>query len=199
MRPWHVSIVTGCRMNEERTSFGLSPKKVARILRIGSDCRETEPASDWERNTAELLRDNLAESFPSARPFGLPVPWLSVLPCLPVVLLPRETIGDLLQEPKTPTSLLKRLKQHGKDLFSNAEREPERDVGLTIYYAAIANALVFHGVLITRFDYAGLRRSFATLADKEWMFPELRVLFGKARSCCVAQNSNPRGNTGPHG
>jgi hypothetical protein len=183
-------------MKEEPTSFGLSPEKVARILRIGSDGHGTDQASYSESNTAELLRDRLAQSFPSARPFGLPVPWLSVLPCLPTVLLPRETIGDLLQGPQTPMSLLKRLKQHGKDLFSKAESEPQRDVGLTIYYAAIANALVFHGVLITRFDYAGLRRPLATLADKEWMFPELRVLFAKARNYCVAKKSHARGSGG---
>jgi hypothetical protein len=184
-------------MKEEPTSFGLSPEKVARILRIGSDSQEAEPASDWEQNTAELLRDHLAQSFPSARPFGLPVSWLSVLPCLPAALLPRETIGDLLREPKTPTSLLKKLKRHGKDLFSNTENRPEHDVGLTIYYAAIANALVFHDVLITRFGYPRLERSFATLVDREWMFPELRALFAQARNHCLAKKSPPRGKIGP--
>jgi hypothetical protein len=179
-------------MDRESTSFGLSPEKVARMLQIGSDCHETEPASDWERNTAELLRDHLAQSFPSARPLALPIPWLAGLPCLPKALLPWETIGDLLREPQTPTSLLKKLKQHGKDLFSNATGKPQRDVGLVIYYGAIAHALLFHDVLITRFDYAELRKSFATLVKKQWMFPELRVLFTKARDYCLAKKSQPQ-------
>jgi len=179
-------------MKKELTTYGLNREKVVRILRIGSEKEELEHEPLIQESTAELLRDQLAQPFQSDFTLDFCSSELSQIPCQPAALIPLETIGDLLCDHKTTTSVLKRLKKFGRSLFTKGKNAPQRDVGLAIYYSAIANALIFHDVRITRLSYLDLHRSFLDLADKEWMSPQLQSLFQRAHEYCKAKVSHNR-------
>ncbi|MDT8300202.1 MAG: hypothetical protein RQ760_01880 [Sedimentisphaerales bacterium] len=179
-------------MNKEPTTYGLNREKVVRILQIGSKKEELEHKPLIQENTAELLRDHLAQPFLSDFTMNFCSSGLSKIPCHPAALIPLETIGDLLCDPNTTTSVLKRLKKFGRSLFSKGKIAPQRNVGLAIYYGAIANALIFHDVRITRLSYLDLHRSFMDLASKEWMPPQFQSLFRRAHEYCKAKSSRYR-------
>lgn len=179
-------------MNKEPTTYGLNREKVVRILQIGSEKEELGHEPFIQEDTAELLRDQLAQPFLSDYTINFCASGLSKIPCHPAALIPLETIGDLLWNHKTTTSVLKRLKKFGRSLFSKGKIASQRDVGLAIYYSAIANALIFHDVRITRLSYLDLHRSFIDLADKEWMSPQLQSLFRRAHEYCKAKGSRYR-------
>ena len=179
-------------MNKEPTTYGLSREKIVRILQIGSEKREPEHESFIQESTTELLRDQLAQPFLSDYTVSFYDSEFSKIPCHPTALIPLETIGDLLCNHKTTTSILKRLKNFGRNLFSKGKIASQSDVGLAIYYGAIANALIFHDVRITRLSYPDLNRSFIALADKEWMSPQLQSLFQRAHEYCKTKGSSYR-------
>ena len=176
-------------MHRESTTYGLDPDRLAEMLQIGCNLDEHQSEAAIDQITAGLLRDRLSQPFPLDQFMGLPISWISRVPCLPAALIPAESVGILLRKPKTPTSALKKLKEYGRTLFSQSENQADRDVGLAIYYGAIANALVFHDILITRFGYAELDESFGTLVEKRWMSSNLRILFEKARQHCQMRSS----------
>lgn len=179
-------------MYKESTTYGLSREKIVRILQIGSKKGEPEHESFIQESTAELLRDKLAQPFLSDYTVNFCDSELSKIPCHPTELVPLETIGDLLCNRKTTTSILKRLKNFGRSLFSKGKIASQCDVGLAIYYGAIANALIFHDVRITRLSYLDLHSAFIALADKEWMSPQLQSLFQRAHEYCTAKGSHDR-------
>ena len=179
-------------MNKEPTTYGLSREKVVRILQIGSEKETLKHGPSVQEDTAELLRDRLAQPFLSDYALSFCAPELSKIPCHPAALMHLETVGDLLWNPWTTTSVLKRLKKFGRSLFSEGKSASQRDIGLTIYYGAIANALISHDARISRLPYSELHMSFVALADKEWMHPQLQALFRRAREYCKAKCSRYR-------
>ena len=177
-------------MNEEPTTFGLSRDKIIRILQIQAekDQQEQEPAS--EEDKADLLEVELGRPLPCARHSGLGPSEGPTADCLARAETSPVTIGEALWSPLTPTSVLKWLKAFGRTFFSEGESERTREVGLAIYYGAIASAIVSHDVRITRLSYTELHRSFAILAEKSWVPLRLRRVFSDACACCAARGAH---------
>ena len=88
-------------MNEKSKTFGLSPKKLANLMKIGSDAEDYNDRISPEQEKAELLYDRLADLFPldSAGPGSFPV----VPDRLDSVLKLQcnEAVGKILQNPKS--------------------------------------------------------------------------------------------------
>ena len=59
----------------------------------------------------------------------------------------------------------------------------------TLYYGAIASALVHHRKKITQGSYQNLDESLALLGTKTWMVEELRELFSQARRICLSKRN----------
>jgi len=177
-------------MNEEPTTFGLSRDKIVRILQIQAEKeqQEQEPAS--EEDKADLLEVELARPLPRAHRSSLGPSECPTTDCLARAETPPAVIGEALWSPRTPTSVLKWLKAFGRTFFSEGESETTREVGLAIYYGAIANAIVSHDVRITRLSYTELHRSFAVLADKSWVPLKLRSVFKGACARCAARGAH---------
>jgi hypothetical protein len=95
-----------------------------------------------------------------------------------------KSLGLLLQSPETKIALIRRIKDFAKVLGASAKDDIEREVALALYYAAIANALVYHKVKISQHDYEKLTQSFETLSEHDWVPPNLKRLFTKAKEYC---------------
>jgi hypothetical protein len=171
-------------MKNESTTFGLEPEQLARLLNIGS----TSPW--WRQNTGANQKKSEQLYFQLSKVL---LPERCQKEMLPKVLkhfhmvtglLGCETIGNLLLNPMTEMYLVRNIKKYGKKLSLKAKTEVDHDVGATIYYAAIANALVFHHQRITRFSYQRLCHSYLMMSKKIWICGELLRLFEKARKYC---------------
>lgn len=171
-------------MKKESTTFGLEPEQVQRLFNIGRDAKSPGRRMSRNERKAEMLRSRLSQTLP------LDKPQIDLLPealghlCQTIGFLAGETIISLLKNPSAGMSLIERIKRYGRELSARAESEVEHEVATTIYYAAIASALVFHDMRITRFSYEKLEASFSRLAEEKWISQDLSVLFKIARKCC---------------
>lgn len=179
-------------MAENSTTFGLSPKKMTELLRIGGDEHNYEKGISAEQKKAELLVDRLAE------PLLLEPSVSKLLPSIPSLLsgaidiYDKEPVGDLLQNPKVEVSLLMKVKNYNNRLSKSSESEIECDIAVALYYSAIASALVFHNKKISRFSYKNLEAAFSSLIGKSWITPELVTLFTKAREISRSSSKKPQ-------
>ena len=78
-------------------------------------------------------------------------------------------------------AILRLLKDHEKAIASHSSSNISRTVAATLYYAAIAAALLSSGEKITEHSYGNLEQYFAALAAKPWLPADLRMAFAKAR------------------
>jgi hypothetical protein len=172
---------------KDTTTFGLSSKTLARLLRLGSQAPQMEVELDDDQLKAEILHDRLAETLPLCDLQADPTSRRQTRMSGTIGVLGGESIGALLLAPRTDIDILKRIKDRGRKLSETAKSGPEHHVANTIYYAAIASALVHHGSRVTTHSYANLRKSFGRLAQEHWISQTLAELFGKAEQACRNQ------------
>lgn len=172
-------------MKDKPTTFGLSLKQVAKLLKAGIDV----PAipNDAHQQKADLLSDRLSDTLavyylteeePSRK--------LSRLRKT-IGALAGESVGKLLLDSKTDIDLVRMVKAHGRKLSTSAKSEAEHQTANTIYYAAIAHALVWHYRKITKHSHKYLQDSFIHLSEEDWMPKGLVDLFIKASEYCRAR------------
>lgn len=112
-------------------------------------------------------------------------------PCDELLAATRRTVSQLLLDSKTDLAVMKALKDYCKALARLAGREARRTAATVIYYAAIANALVFHQHKITQHSYEKLHEAYAELEQKPWIPSELKELFKKAQAICRLGKETP--------
>ena len=170
------------RMGKESPTSGLGPDELHHLLRI---CSEAEPAEEKigsDQRKAEFLQDFLAESLPVEAPKSNLSEQLTTL-CKISGIASEESVRDLLTYPKTDVSFLRKIRDFFKKKSKCADPEAEH-AAITIYYAAIAYALVVHNLKITKFSLRDLHNTFSLLVKSEWIPPVLSSLFGKACDYC---------------
>ena len=179
-------------MDKKSTTFGLNGEKLVRLLKIGSGANQPEEEVDQEQKRAELLRDWLTAALPLDEVLIESLPAILRRLCQEVQPLAGKPFGSMLQDPKADIAAIKKIKDYSKKLVTSAKSEAEHDAATTIYYAAIANALVFHNQRITKFSYRSLADSFSALTQSSWLTSELTQLLKKAYEVCE-KKAKPKG------
>ena len=95
-----------------------------------------------------------------------------------------KTLGDAILEEETDLQTVKMIKDYGKKLAGRKHSGIEHDIAVTIYFAAIASALLFHSKRITSYAYKDLARDFEMLMNKPWMAPEIATHLSRAKKRC---------------
>jgi hypothetical protein len=175
-------------MSEKAENLDLTAKQKTRLLSLGLSSEASEANTDSEEKRADLLYDILVRT--------LPVDGY-IVDSLPPILrslsgrlrsVAGEPLADLLQNPRTDISVIEKIKNYAKDYpegsGTSGKSKAERDIFLTIYFAAIASAFLFHNKKITQHSYEGLKRSFSSYAQKSWVLDELRIHFKRAHEYC---------------
>lgn len=173
----------------DRSTWQLDADQLARLLGIGEDHELPDDEAAVDELTAELLRRRFAGAIPfdptSATTLNV------VLGRTSTSLA--ETVGEALLDPQTDMAVLLQIKSWGKQLANRERgrpnRAPEYTVGLTVYYAAIAGALVFHDEKITEYSFSDLAASLEKLVGKRWLAPVLGDLFARAVRVCKERSS----------
>lgn len=176
-------------MKKKSTTFGLEPEQLASLLGIGSETRRLYRKSNPDQKKAEMLRRRLRGTLPLDKSQVEMLPAVLSHLCHTIGLLAGETNMDLLLNPDTDIYLIKRVKDYYKKLSRHAESEVEYETAKAVYFAAIASALVFHKLRITKFSYKNLKSLFASLLKKKWIPRDLAVLFNDARKYCKKKST----------
>jgi len=177
-------------MEDEPTTFGLSHEKLARLWEVGNDTPADQDGPTEEQKKAELLRDRLAESLPLDPTATRTLPETLSYALEQFRPLMGCSIGALLLDPDIDPSVIWQIKDRYKERAQSCSSELECQVATAIYYAAIANALLFHeeSLLrddkITTFSYRELEEHFSQLLNIHWLTPDLASLFKRAHAIC---------------
>lgn len=166
-------------MDKELT-WNLGPDQLADLLGITFDARSDEGDDDAADTGAELIEAQLVGTL------ALDTAVLNNLPTV-IAQLDKdifggggETLGRVLTDPSSDIKTIKKIKRYAKNAGSEKKSESERTVAGVIYYAAIANALLYHKVKIRTHSGRTLQNAFENLSVKPWMSKELAGLFAKA-------------------
>ncbi len=177
-------------MREDRT-YGLSPARLGRLLALGQQGGSEQANPRHGPTLSELLREILSSDLPldPTSPDSLPV--VLNWPSHEVLAVSGQTIGELLLDCRTDLEVIKALKDYAKELVHRGRPRSKQTVVTAIYYAAIANALVFHQHRITKYSYCSLQEAYTELEQKPWIPSELKELFRRARSACRQRMGEP--------
>ena len=171
------------QQNDDTTTAGLTPQQLAQLLgETVHTCADDEVATDQAKG--EFLRLQLAGTAPATpEPTGAsPLPFGRLIhPAQPG---PQRVLGDVLRDPATPLDVLATIKEQAKARSARTDREVEYQVAITIYYAAIAAALVFRDHKLSNSSRPALAESFHRLTREPWIGPDLADLFTRAARAC---------------
>ena len=99
----------------------------------------------------------------------------------------RQTVGKLLLDRQAKLGTIKQIRDRAKAQAAGGSSEAKHAVMTTIYFAAVANMLVYHRTKITTYSYESLESSFEKLARKAWMPADLVELFWQSAKLCRQQ------------
>lgn len=94
------------------------------------------------------------------------------------------SLSEVLAGGHASLKTLKSIRQCAKDAAADNTTDPEYSVAITLYFAAIANALSCRNKKITTYPYEALERSLRQLHAKPWFPKVLDKLFSDACDLC---------------
>jgi len=171
----------------KKKSFSDLDKEILHnILKVCVEEGDSGPEAGPDLRRSELLEDLLAESLPnSSQDKPLISKHLDSI-CDISGLTEGVSLRALLLHPETDISILHKIRKQGKILLRRAKSPEMRDVATTLYYAAIASALVFHNEKISKLSKDKLRQTLSALSQATWQPSDLAKLLKKAELCCQA-------------
>lgn len=162
--------------------LGLEPKKLANLLGITFDS-DQKSESDSNEATAQILEDRLAGPFMADTQILQSAPSDSSQKDDGDCRYSGVPLGDVLTASTSDFATIRDIKRRAKKM-TKGEESPSEHIAVTIYFAAIANALLHHKAKITSYSYESLQVSFNKLMNKSWMTQGLRQLFTDAVEVC---------------
>ena len=166
-------------MKDRSTKFNLDKNKLRQLLKMGLKNPKTQSA-DPEQKMVRLWHEL------QSKPLPMDEERLELLPdilsdfCQTLGLLTGDRMGEYLRNPKTELSIVENIKQYAKTLSRTSRSDDEHIVANTLYYAAIAHALLYHETKITGYSYAELVQAFEKLRRMNWIEKHFVQLFTKA-------------------
>jgi len=169
-------------MNDHSTTFDLDKSKLSALLKIGLKARLADPGKGADKS--DLWSERLGKLLPLESAELQMLPSILTDYCQRLGLLSQKTIGMLLQDPDTDLAIIKVIKKYAKRLSRKRQAKEPRMIASTLYYAAIAHALVHHHKRITVLDYQSLTRTFQRIRKFDWLPRPYIQLFTQAQKQC---------------
>lgn len=164
-----------------KSTYGLRLDQMADLFAMGAE----GPGPDPDRSDDETLRALLEEQLTCSEPKRSLLRETLVMMLDAPHRLKDRPLGDVLLSPQSDLDLLQEIKDCGKMLSGTLDSQTETALARTVYFTAIAAALVHHDTKISQNSYETLADSLALLMEKGWMAPQLVELFGQARRICL--------------
>ncbi len=170
-----------------KSTYGLRLDQMADIFSISVDDPGPAGEEGHDQRMARLLREQLTCRVPKGSVFrDVVLMMMGQLGSDPQLLAGR-SLQEVLLDSQADVGLLRAIKDCSKRLSGALDSEAERTLATTLYFAALASALVYHDEKITQSTYEKLDESFALLIKKNWMAHELIELFSRARQICESR------------
>jgi hypothetical protein len=169
--------------NESSTTFNLDKKKLRSLLKIGLE-KSGAKSTSRDREKAQIWHDVLSRYLP------IDESQLEMLPDIladfsqTLGLLKGEKLSIYLRDRKTDLSTIENVKHYAKILSRKSKSDKEHAAANTLYYAAIAHALLYHKTKITELSYAQLAKAFDKLHKLDWIKNYYTQLFTLAWKYC---------------
>lgn len=170
-------------VSAEQMTREIPPDRLASLLGVGAS-PDAGRRSAPRKAKADLLRVRLAGPLPAEPGSRRPLSAVVDRVCKEMLPLQGRALGHILLGDAVELDDLTKVRRYGKKQARRSDAEPQRSVAVTIYYAAIAAALLGHGAKISSHSYRSLAEAFQMLAGKDWMTPGLAGLFTRAQACC---------------
>jgi hypothetical protein len=167
-----------------KSTYGLRLDQMADLFAMGAE----GPDPEAEKSDDETLRTLLQEQLTCTEPRGSLLRETLVMmlgsPEGEADPLKGKPLGEVLLSPLSDVDLLGAIKDCSKTLSCALDSRTETALARTVYFAAIAAALVNHEAKITQNSGETLAESLTTLMEKRWMALQLVELFSQARQIC---------------
>ena len=159
-------------------------RQLAKLLGVALDREPLRSKEDADGAIASALEGRLAGTLPLDTAVVHALPVILGRLCNELIPLQGRRLGEVLLDPQTDLPAIRTIKDYAKKLAARADSEVDYAVGLTLYYAAIASAWLFHRERITKHSLESLAESLEMLIDKRWLPLELgRHLSIAAKAC----------------
>lgn len=169
---------------QKKSTFGLTPAQLGRLLAVSARAADSADAMAEDQAREMLLQEYLSRRL-SEEPLLAKI--LLQQTCRPVAeiqLLLERTMKATLLDPRCDLAFLQAIKDHNKRLSAMIASGPQTLMTATLYYAAVAAALVYHNQRISRYTIENLAERFSALTQRSWIDGELRDLFLHAAAVC---------------
>ena len=173
---------------DNKSAYGLRLDQLADLFAMGAEIAVDQP--EGQQRMTDLLNEHLTSALPTG---------VMVLDALMMMVgqmgyetrsLTGRTLKEILLDRRSDIGLLRAIKECCKRLSLRLESKVEAAIAMTLYFAAIASALVYHDTRITQHSHAALDKALAMLMDKPWMDPDLTTLFSQARNICGSKGGS---------
>ncbi|MBL7187679.1 MAG: hypothetical protein ISS70_15260 [Phycisphaerae bacterium] len=170
-------------MKKNSTAFNLDKKKLRRLLKIGLKSPGAQPRVP-DQKKAQLWRDTLSKHPPMDESQIEKLPEILADFCQTLGLLTGDKLEEWLRNQETDLSVIENIKQYAKTLSRKSRTDEEHVIANTLYYTAIAHALLYHKTKITEYSYAELTKAFDKLRKVVWIEDRYILLFTQAWEHC---------------
>lgn len=173
-----------------KSTYGLTPAQLGRLLAVSAWALDSVDAGVEEHAKQTLLQEYLSRRLSEEPSLAEALLSDARRPAGEVHPLLDRSMRQALLDSRCDPDLLRVVKDHCKRLSAVVTSGPETLMTTTIYYAAIAAALVHHGQRISQLPGETLAERFSTLMQRPWMDPQLQGLFTEAAKICRRTATN---------
>lgn len=172
------------RTMNKKSIYGLKPSQLGRLLSVSACVSESMSEMPEDQIKKTMFRDRLGRRLADDPSFQETLGSVSgqAAGCAPPTF--DGSFRDLLLDPQAGMPVLRAIKDYTKRLSATVTSGSETLITTTIYYAAIAAALVHRGERITKYSWENLTERFSRLAQRVWIDEEIRCLFTRAAEYC---------------
>ena len=178
-------------MKKNSTTFDLDKKKLRRLLKIGLKSPGSK-GKNPEQRKSRLWHDILGKHLPMDESQMEKLPEILADFCQTLDLLTGDTLGECLRNQDTDLFVIENIKQYAKSLSRKNRTDEEHIIANTLYYSAIAYALLYHKKKITEYSFAELTKAFDKLRKIDWIGGYFARLFTKAYKYCQRINNKEK-------
>ena len=174
---------------ERESTYGLTLDQMAGLFAMGADDPDPAAGRAGDEALRDLLHEQLTRTDPKRSVLRDALVMMIASSGTDAGALANRPLGEILLNPQSDLGLLRAIKECSKTLSGNLDSRTEAALARTVYFTAIAAALVHHDAKITQNSCETLAESLTILMGKRWMAPQLARLFSQARQVCQSRSN----------
>ena len=175
----------------KKSTFDLTPAQLGRLLAVSVRTADSADAMVEEETKARLLQEHLGRRLSDAPSFAETLSAGMNRPIAEIQALLDRSVKETLLDSRCDLAVLKAVKDYSKKLSAMVASGPQTLITATIYYAAVASAMLYHSQQISQYTQENLAERFLALTQRSWIDRDLLDLFARAAVTCRQIRTDP--------